>query len=44
MTNNSINDPSGTSSGKLALVWAFVGIPLAWGVVMTLIKAAALFT
>ncbi|WP_273505286.1 MFS transporter small subunit [Fulvimarina manganoxydans] len=32
-----------TSSTKLYLAWAFVGIPLAWGVVMTLIKAMDLF-
>jgi len=28
---------------KLVLAWAFVGIPLAWGVVETAINAAALF-
>jgi hypothetical protein len=28
---------------KLLLAWAFVGIPLAWGVVQTAINAAALF-
>jgi hypothetical protein len=28
---------------KLALEWAFVGIPLAWGVVETAINAAKLF-
>ena len=28
---------------QVGLFWAFVGIPLAWGVVETLIKAAKLF-
>ncbi len=28
---------------KLALAWLAVGLPLAWGVVMTLHKAIALF-
>ncbi len=34
-----------TSGGgmKLALAWAFVGIPLAWGIIMTLLNALALF-
>ncbi|WP_281065511.1 MFS transporter small subunit [Jiella sonneratiae] len=37
------NNASGTSNAKLYLAWAFVGIPLAWGIVMTLINALALF-
>lgn len=32
-----------TSPVKIALAWAFVGLPLAWGVVMTLRSAMALF-
>jgi hypothetical protein len=28
---------------KLVLAWAFVGIPLAWGVVQTAINALAFF-
>ncbi len=28
---------------KLAAAWAFVGIPLAWGVIQTLINAMKLF-
>jgi hypothetical protein len=28
---------------KLALAWAFVGIPLAWGVYQTLLNAMKLF-
>ena len=31
-------------AGKLAFAWAFVGIPLAYGVYETAKKAAALFT
>lgn len=34
---------STTSSAKIAFAWAFVGIPLAWGIVMTLRNAFALF-
>ena len=32
-----------TSKATLALAWLAVGIPLIWGVVMTLRKAMALF-
>ncbi len=28
---------------KLALAWGFVGIPLAWGVIQTLLNAMKLF-
>lgn len=28
---------------RLALAWLFVGLPLAWGVTQTVLKAAALF-
>ncbi len=28
---------------KLALAWGFVGIPLAWGVIQTIINAMKLF-
>jgi hypothetical protein len=28
---------------KLVLAWSFVGIPLAWGVVQTLLNALKLF-
>ena len=31
------------SNTKLYLAWAFVGIPLVWGVVMTVLNALALF-
>jgi hypothetical protein len=31
-------------AGRLAFAWAFVGIPLAYGVYETAKKAAALFT
>jgi len=33
----------GTTSLQLALAWGFVGIPLAWGVIQTLINALKLF-
>ncbi|WP_192843201.1 oxalate:formate antiporter [Aureimonas sp. AU12] len=32
-----------TSPLKIALAWGFVGIPLLWGVVMTLRNALQLF-
>jgi hypothetical protein len=34
--------PSG-QWGAVALAWAFVGIPLLWGIWNTLVKASALF-
>lgn len=34
---------SGTTSLHLILAWGFVGIPLAWGVIATLLNALALF-
>jgi hypothetical protein len=32
-----------SSVGLLIFAWLFVGLPLAWGVVQTLIKSMALF-
>ncbi|HEX8424979.1 MFS transporter small subunit [Hymenobacter sp.] len=45
MEHTSSNTPDATpSSGvSLAVAWLFVGIPLAWGVTQTFIKALALF-
>ncbi|WP_280891437.1 MFS transporter small subunit [Jiella mangrovi] len=37
------NGASNSMNVKLALAWAFVGIPLAWGIITTLINALALF-
>ena len=37
------NQQAGTTGLQLALVWLFVGIPLTWGVVQTLINAMKLF-
>jgi hypothetical protein len=40
------NDRTSTASGnglKLALAWGFVGIPLAWGVIQTLVNAIKAF-
>ena len=34
---------SGTTPMHLVLAWGFVGIPLAWGVVETLLNALKLF-
>jgi hypothetical protein len=33
----------GTTPLQLALAWGFVGVPLAWGVVQTLLNALKLF-
>jgi hypothetical protein len=36
--------PSGVGNGiKLVLVWGFVGIPLGWGIVQTLVNAIKAF-
>ena len=35
---------NGTTFLHLTLVWGFVGIPLAWGVVETLMNALKLFS
>jgi hypothetical protein len=37
------NPRTGTTGLQLALAWLFVGIPLTWGVVQTLINAMKLF-
>ncbi len=34
---------SGTTQFQLILAWGFVGIPLAWGVIKTVINALKLF-
>ena len=38
------HEPAKGTAAKLAAAWAFVGIPLAYGVFETARKAAALFT
>jgi hypothetical protein len=40
---NSNDNSGGTTSLELALAWAFVGIPLLWGVYGTLVNALKLF-
>ena len=35
--------PTGTTAVHLILAWGFVGIPLAWGVVQTVLNALKLF-
>jgi hypothetical protein len=37
------NQHSGTTMLQLTLAWLFVGIPLTWGVIQTLINAMKLF-
>ncbi len=37
------NQQTGTTGIQLALAWLFVGIPLTWGVVQTLINSMKLF-
>ena len=37
------NPPAPGSVGLLIFAWLFVGLPLAWGVVQTALKAMALF-
>jgi hypothetical protein len=37
------NGGAGTTSLELALAWAFVGIPLLWGVYGTVVNALKLF-
>ncbi len=37
-------DPATTSPLHIALAWLLVGIPLAYGLWQTLVKASALFT
>jgi hypothetical protein len=37
------NSTSAGNKVKLVLAWAFVGIPLAWGVIETLSNALKLF-
>jgi hypothetical protein len=34
---------NGTTALNLVLAWGFVGIPLAWGVIQTIINAMKLF-
>jgi hypothetical protein len=42
--NSSASASSASSAGgSVALAWLVVGIPLAWGVAQTFIKALALF-
>lgn len=43
MTTNDGQSGGGGQTGLLVFSWLLVGIPLAWGVVQTLGKAALLF-
>ncbi|WBA40991.1 MFS transporter small subunit [Hymenobacter canadensis] len=42
-TPNSNADATPSSTGAVVIAWLFVGVPLAWGVSQTFIKALALF-
>ncbi|MGI4886634.1 MAG: MFS transporter small subunit [Janthinobacterium lividum] len=37
------NAPDSSSGGSAVIAWLFVGLPLAWGVSQTFLKALALF-
>ncbi|HEU4666277.1 MAG TPA: hypothetical protein VFS79_01335 [Arthrobacter sp.] len=37
------HQPAKASIGKLAIAWALVGVPLAYGIFQTLTRVAALF-
>ena len=40
----STREPGGTGNSlKLVLAWGFVGVPLAWGIVQTLVNAIKAF-
>jgi hypothetical protein len=39
----SAQQQTGTTTLHLALAWGFVGIPLTWGVLQTLVNALKLF-
>jgi hypothetical protein len=43
MANQSTANRSGGNAWKLVLAWGFVGIPLTWGVVQTLLNAVKAF-
>ena len=42
-TNPAPTTTEATTGGSAVLAWLYVGIPLAWGVSQTFIKALALF-
>ena len=41
--NTGAQAPAKVSPGKLAVAWALVGVPLAYGIYQTLTRVAALF-
>lgn len=43
MSTTETGQPASTSTAKLAVFWLYVLIPLAWGVVNTLLQAMKLF-
>jgi hypothetical protein len=42
--NDTTHDSSTTSPALVTLAWLLVGVPLAYGLWQTLVKASALFT
>jgi len=38
-----MENPPSRSTGLLIFAWLFVGVPLAWGVMQTIIKSMVLF-
>jgi hypothetical protein len=44
MSHEHSSDKPASHTGRIVLAWAVVGIPLAYGVSQTLIRAAQLFT
>ncbi|WP_426489625.1 MFS transporter small subunit [Hymenobacter sp. 102] len=42
-SNHASSEVASSSTGSLVLAWLVVGLPLAWGVSQTFIKALALF-
>ena len=44
MTPSDNRQASGNNALKLVLAWGFVGIPLPWGVVQTLVNAIKAFS
>lgn len=41
---NEPNESGSAGTGRVVLAWTLVGVPLAYGVTMTLVKASQLFT
>ncbi len=42
-TRSHFSEPAKSSPGWLIFAWLFVGLPMAWGVIQTILKSLALF-